>query len=161
MVKYQYAYAIDGSTTDTLDTSKSWTRADFPNGTRTEFYVRAVDAVGNVGEWTEVRTIKLDFTAPTGTIVVDKIYGPYVNSNTVTANLTVVEDLAKESEIYVAIFNENEFSLDIPNNTIEWMPYEAKKTWEASPGDGIKRVYVIYKDAAGNQSIYLDRGSEA
>ena len=68
----------------------------------------------------------------------------------------MTEDLAYDSELQVALFNEDEFSLDNSNDSIEWMPYEPTKTWESSPGDGIKRVYVIYKDAAGNQSVYLD-----
>ena len=85
----------------------------------------------------------------------------YVDDNTVTIKVSATDDLSDTSKLKVAFINENELIVDensgitTSSGTINWLDYEANKEWTSSEGDGYKIVYVLFKDEAGNQSVYL------
>lgn len=99
--------------------------------------------------------IKIDKTAPTGTITINKIYGPYVNSNEVTININISDNLCEASETKVALMNNEDFINLNSSSTIEFENYSETKTFTLTAGEGKRKVYAIFKDAAGNQSLYL------
>lgn len=102
----------------------------------------------------------LDRMAPVGTISLSGTYyignnESYVNTNTVTIALTAVDNITSQENIEVALINENDYDKTRPNNDITWQKFTTTKTWQSSSGDGRKRVYVIFKDEAGNQTVYF------
>ncbi len=101
-----------------------------------------------------------DTIAPTGTISLGSTYYEangykYVKSNEVTINLTASDDISEQSNIKVALINEKDYSRTNSNSSINWLSFSPSIQWTASSGKGLKRVYVIFKDEAGNQSLYL------
>ncbi len=102
----------------------------------------------------------IDTIAPTGTISLGSTYYEangykYVKSNEVTINLTASDDISEQSNIKVALINEKDYSRTNSNSSINWLSFSPSIQWTASSGKGLKRVYVIFKDEAGNQSLYL------
>jgi hypothetical protein len=97
-----------------------------------------------------------DVTPPSGTIIIDN-NAAYTRSTTVTLSLSAVD-----TGIGMGPGAEMRFS----NDNVNWSspePYAASRQWSLSAGDGAKRVYALYKDAAGNwmpsavnDSIILD-----
>jgi len=119
-------------------TSKSWTLTA-SDGLKT-VYVRYKDNAGNwsgpIGD-----TITLDTTSPTGTISINNGDG-YTNSTAVTLTLSA-SDSSGASKM--------EFS----NDGVSWSSeedYATSKSWTLTASDGLKTVYVRYKDNASNWS---------
>ena len=137
-----YQYQVNGTT-------GTWTEMPMANGigsmTITEegivtIYVRAVDAVGNVSE-VESIIVKIDKTAPTGTVVINDD-AMYVNDTNVILTLTAQDNLSEVTEMSIS-------------NTPEaatFEPFSETKRWTLTSGDGQKTVYVVLKDAAGNMT---------
>lgn len=100
-----------------------------------------------------------DTIAPEGTIDIVAAYEnagiKYTKSRSVTINLTATDNVSAEADIKVALINEDNFSLTNPNGSINWLDFSAAKSWTLSSNSGMKTVYVIFKDEAGNQSLYL------
>ncbi len=101
-----------------------------------------------------------DTLAPTGGIALGGTYVEannykYVNSNAVVINLTASDNVSEQSNIKVALINENDYNRSNPNDSISWLDFSSSIQWTASSGKGLKRVYVIFKDEAGNQSVYF------
>ncbi len=100
-----------------------------------------------------------DNIAPEGTIDIVATYEnsgiKYTKNKNVTINLTATDNVSTSANIKVALINENNFSLTNPNSGINWLDFSATKTWTLSSNSGMKTVYVIFKDEAGNQSLYL------
>ena len=88
--------------------------------------------------------VKLDKSAPTGSIACSS----YTNSPSVTLGLSGVDLLSGVLEM--------RFSND--NSTwSEWEPYAASKIWTLQSGDeGVKSVFVQYKDHVGFTSIFYN-----
>lgn len=123
-------------------------------------WIYASDTLGNstiVGS----NAFLLDSLSPTGTISILPIKAKngkkYANTNLVTVNLTVADNVTSEADMKVALVNEEEFDSKEANTPIEWSTFSRTKTWNLSDGEGRKRVYVIFKDKAGNQSLYMVR----
>jgi len=83
-----------------------------------------------------------DTTAPTGSIEINNDT-QYTKLTVVTLNLTATDSESGLSQM--------QFSND-GSNWSSPEPYATTKTWTLTPGDGIKTVYVKYKDTAGNWS---------
>ena len=121
-------------------------------------WIHAKDIAGNTAI---VRSgaFELDIEAPEGTINIVAAYEnagiKYTRNKKVTINLTATDDVSSTENIKVALINENNFSLTNPNSSINWLNFSASKTWTLSSNSGMKTVYVIFKDEAGNQSLYL------
>ena len=104
---------------------------------------------------TSAHNIKIDKTAPSGTININKVYGKYVNSNEVTIKITFTDNYSTASEMKIALINSADFSESKLNSSIVWEEYAETKSFTLTEGEGIRKVYAIFKDAAGNQSVYL------
>jgi hypothetical protein len=88
---------------------------------------------------TEIYT--LDTTPPTGTIIIN-LGAAFTDNPSVTLTLTCSDNLS---------CSQMQFSNDnVTYSTPE--PYGTTKSWTLSSGDGIKTVYVKFKDVAGNWS---------
>ena len=115
---------------------------------------------GTEGSYKTAYIAIVDRLAPVGTITLAGTYytkdnDDYVNTNTVTINLTAADNISSQENIKVALINENNYDKTKPNNEITWQKFTTTKTWQSSSGDGRKRVYVIFKDEAGNQTVYF------
>jgi parallel beta-helix repeat protein len=83
--------------------------------------------------------IKLDKTVPSGSIQINN-GAAYTISLSVTLNLSATDSTSGVSQMQFSTSG-NSWTLPIPYNTT--------KAWNLTSGDGIKTIYVQYKDAAG------------
>ncbi len=91
--------------------------------------------------------IKLDKTAPTGSILINN-GAEYTNSTSVTLHLTADEALSGVSQV--------RFSNDGVWDTEQWENPSSLTTWTLISGNGNKTVYYQIKDNAGNIATYTD-----
>jgi len=137
--------SFSGSTWESYSTSKDWTLST-GDGIKT-VYVKFKDAAGNISTiYTD--TITLDTGIPEGPITVEEGITHeetlYVKEEIVTLNLEGTDEL---SEIVLMMISED------PNfEGGSWESYSNTKDWNLSQGDGIKVIYVKYRDGAGNES---------
>lgn len=116
-------------------TTKSWTLTS-GNGQKT-VYVKFKDA-GGIESDTYSDTIILDTTAPTGSISINN-GAAYTNSRFVTLALSAI----------------GAATMCFSNDNSSWSSWEncaTSKSWTLTSGDGTRRVYARFKDAAGNVS---------
>jgi hypothetical protein len=88
-----------------------------------------------------------DSTAPTGTVTINQ--APYTKSTAVTLNLSAA-DTGGSGVSHMRFSNDGVF--DDTLGAEKWRPYNATQSWTLSSGDGAKKVWAQFKDAAGNQS---------
>jgi hypothetical protein len=124
----------------------SWTLTDGGDGIKT-VYGKFKDSAGN---WSRVYsdTILLDTIPPEGSITINND-ALTTNSMLVTLTLGTVDS---GSGVGFMKFS---------NDGTDWSdeePYAASKAWLLSPGNGVKTVYVTFRDNAGNLSTssFLD-----
>ncbi|HAH20467.1 MAG: hypothetical protein A2Y00_08875 [Omnitrophica WOR_2 bacterium GWF2_43_52] len=125
-------------------------KSTFPGTKNTYLYVRddanSYVSLAQKGTW----SIQTDTTPPTGTIKINND-SQYTNSSTVSLTLS-----ATDTGSGMGTGAQMQFS----NDGTTWSTaenYTTTKTWTLSSGQGEKRVYVRYKDAAGNwSSAYSD-----
>lgn len=156
---YEWSQQSDsGFTSEGLGIANGSCRVRFAEEMNKTFYFRAKDKSGNYGDVSSF-TVKIDKTAPKGSISIDGIYEEdgkkFTNKNGVTINVEATDNISDSSKIKVAFINEVDFDLSKPNANINWLDYETTKSWNISNIDGLKTVYVLFKDEAGNQSVYL------
>jgi len=123
----------------------SWDTTKYTEDTHT-IKVIAIDSSYNYNNASI--TLKVDNTAPTGTIKINND-NQYTNATSVTLNLS-----AADSGSGMGTGAQMQFS----NDGTTWSTTEAyatTKSWTLTTGDGIKTVYVKFKDVAGNWSIPL------
>jgi len=133
-------FSSDGSTwtpEEDYAASRAWTLAA-GDGTKTVF----VKFKDNSGKWSTPAsdTIALDSTPPAGTIVINS-GSAYTTSTSVTLSLSCTDAKSGCSKM--------KFS----NNGSTWTTeenYAISKVWTLTSGDGVKTVFVKYKDNAGN-----------
>lgn len=115
------------------------------SGTTYYIAITAYDTSGNESSFSTESSITVpaaDTTAPTGTI---SINAGSPASGTRVVNLTLSALDASGSVV----------SMRISNNGVDWSAegaYATTQSWVLAEGDGVKTVYVMYKDAAGNWS---------
>ena len=121
-------------------------------------YFRTVNG-SMYSEATTAYSIKIDTEAPSGTVNVTALYTSggtkYVKDRTVTLNLTASDDHSTSANLKMAFLNEDTYNSANSSTTLTWKTYSTSTTWTSSSGGGLKRVYVIFKDEAGNQSLSL------
>lgn len=101
------------------------------------------DTPGNVGgPFTD--TIILDTTPPGGALVIDA-GATYTRFPTVTLTITATDQIP---------VTQMRFSNDGAGWT-PWESYAGTRSWVLVPGDGVKTVYVEFRDAVGNVSAPL------
>ena len=102
-------------------------------------YVKFRDAAGNETTTTISDSIILDTTSPTDPSV-SISGGSYTNSTTLNLSLSATD------ADYMIISESSSFT------GASYEPYDTSKTFTVSGGDGMKYVYVRFKDGAGNVS---------
>jgi hypothetical protein len=103
-------------------------------------YVQLKDAAGNVG--TAISdSILLDTIAPSGTVAAG---GGAAVTNAGTVTLTLSD--GDSGAAYMRFSDDNA-------TWTEWESFGATKTYMLPVGDGLKTVYVLLRDAAGNESV--------
>ena len=128
--------------TDQISTDAEGVFYYLANGEDTYFFdVVVEDTIGNMTDTPSgsgrTSTI-LDTTPPTGTILIN---GGAVLANNVWVALT----LSSSDAVTMRFKNEN-------GAWSAWEGYATSRAWTLSGGDGVKTVYVQYRDAAGNVS---------
>lgn len=113
--------------------TKTW---NLTAGDDTKFvYVRYTDKAGNEADYYDY--INLDTTAPTGTVSI--IQGAYTTSTSVRLLLNSL----------------NAFQMRFSNDNSVWSNWESYnqiKDWTLAGGDGLKTVYVQFRDNVDNSS---------
>jgi hypothetical protein len=136
---YQYDFDGAGSSGETTETS--YAAAVLAEGSHT-LQVRERDALGN---WSEPGSysVIVDTSLPTGTIVID---GDAQYSHSTETTLTLLPDDGLGSGVAQVQFSNDGLAWS------GWEPFNLSKRWTLSEDDGLKTVYVQFKDAAGNVS---------
>jgi hypothetical protein len=115
----------------------------------------SVDAAGNEETHRVLTGIKLDKTAPTGSIIIN-------SDDNSTSSTSVTLALSANDSSGVA-------QMHFSSNGTDWTSWETcatSKNWTLSSGDGEKTVYVQFKDTAGwvsesySDTILLDTAKE-
>jgi|GEM_PF-3791189 len=104
-------------------------------------YVRFKDEAGNIGSAVSA-SIKLDTTAPTGTISIND-GEQWTNSLDVTLTLTMDDGIEGSGASKMRFSNDG-------TSWSGWEPAASRANWALLAGDGDKTVFVQFKDAAGN-----------
>ena len=152
-----YQYSTNGTTWQAITglTMNGITgTVTYSDNMNSKMYFRTVKGSTYSGA-TSAHNIKIDKTAPSGTININKVYGKYVNSNEVTIKITFTDNYSTASEMKIALINSADFSESKLNSSIVWEEYAETKSFTLTEGEGKRKVYAIFKDAAGNQSVYL------
>lgn len=125
-----------------------------------KYYVWIKDLEGNFVRYEQI-AIK-DIFAPTGKIEVkENIVNdlPYANRNEVNLKITAEDNESKPEDIKIAIYNEEEYknikSYTSINFAYNYVDGGLETKHQTPPGDGLKRIYVIFKDKAGNISMTI------
>jgi sugar lactone lactonase YvrE len=105
--------------------------------------IQVKDGVGNEGTGV-CKTITLDSTAPTGTLLINSGAASTLKSQ-VTLTLAA-SDVTSPTGLQMLVSNTNSCA------TGTWQPLQASLSWTLLPGLGNRTVYVCYRDAAGNVS---------
>lgn len=125
-----------------------------------KYYVWIKDLEGNFVRYEQI-AIK-DIFAPTGKIEVkENIVNdlPYANRNEVNLKIRAEDNESKPEDIKIAIYNEEEYknikSYTSINFAYNYVDGGLETKHQTTPGDGLKRIYVIFKDKAGNISMTI------
>jgi uncharacterized delta-60 repeat protein len=121
--------------------SKSWDLSNL-DGEKT-VYIKFRDAYGRVSEVYE-DSVVLDTLNPSGTIIIDEDK-EYSLSRSISLNILATDTGTGVSKMMVC--NSSSFS-----NCV-WEDYKLIKSWTLESGDGIKQVYIKFKDGANRESV--------
>jgi len=137
-----YEYAIDQTTSWTnLGNVLGFDTPPLSDGSHV-IYVRAYDGAGNRGSYGSW-TVKIDTTPPVGSITING-GASYTNSPSVTLAISASD--GRGSGVAYMCFSNDGYSWS------SWEPYATSKQWTLTPGDGVKTVYVKFKDYVGLES---------
>ncbi len=107
----------------------------------------SVDTAGNEESHHILKGIKLDKTAPTGSIQINN-GDNYTTSTSVRLTLTASD--ATSGVYQIRYGNDDEWDAET------WETYSSTKVWTITSEDDTKKVYYQIKDNAGLVSMYLD-----
>lgn len=143
----EMSFSSDNSTWsswEAVGASKAYT---LPTGDGTKtVYVHFKDKAGNISSVAISATIDLDQTDPSGTVTIND-GDALTNDGTVTLALTSGDGSGSG-------VSKMRFSND--NSTwSSWEAVTASKAWALATGDGVKTVYVQFRDTAGNESASI------
>ena len=129
-----------GAAWEIYATQKSWTLSD-GDGVKTVF-VKLKDSLNNEAVYDA--SILLDTQAPEGSLTINN-GDPETLSEKVLLNLSAF-DPEPSSGLNMMLSNYPDFRDGV------WEPYSDTKEWILNPSNGLSRVYVKFKDNAGNES---------
>ena len=108
----------------------------------------SIDAAGNEElPHKMLNLVKLDKTAPTGTILINEGTG-YTTSSSLNLTLTASDALSGVKQV--------RFSNDGVWDSETWEPFSRSRTWTLTSGEGRKGVYYQVQDNAGLVSTYKE-----
>lgn len=144
-----------GNTWSTASGTTSWSFSwTLPADGLYTIKTRAVDRAGNTETPGTGVTVEVDKTPPTGSITIN---GGAAYTGSTSVNLTLsAKDPGRACvavEPYMCFVDQMQFSA----NGTTWTAWETANTarvYSLAAGDGLKTVYVKYKDRAGNTSSY-------
>ena len=141
----QVRAGIDGAWTDIFtNTSATSTTYNGVAGVTYYFRTRAMDVVGNVEDWpADYDTYTLvDADAPTGTLVINN---GALSTTFVEVKLTLSAQDVSGSVAQMSFSNDG-------STWDNWQTYAGSVDWSLSGGDGLRTVYVRFKDISDNVS---------
>lgn len=113
------------------------------NGLKT-VYIKFRDSAGNESS-TYTDTITLNTTNPTGSIIIQSDTS-YTNTEEINLILSVDDDTTPDEGMQMRISNNSDLSGSSYEN------FSANKSWTLTADEGVKTVYVRFRDAAANES---------
>ncbi len=138
-----------GATFECALNGGSWASCESPKrydvisqGTNS-FAVRAKDVAGNTDPSPAVYTWKSDSTPPINTSILINGTAQYTTSASVMLTISATDTVTGVAQMQLS--NDGEAWYDP-------VPYAASKSWTLPGSDGVKTVYVRFKDGAGNWS---------
>jgi len=108
-----------------------------------DYYTGVYIPAGTISNITYTSSVFADTTAPTGSIT--------VNGGAASTNVPGVSLGLSAADTGGSGISKMQFSND-NTNWSAWETYAASKSWTLAAGNGVKTVYVRYKDVAGNVS---------
>ena len=144
-----YSYSVDNGGWSAYSAQTSTTLASLSDGPHT-FYVKAKDEAGNEDQSPAQRSFTVDTAAPTGRVIINN-NATRTKTRTVALTLNATDPSPGSGVTSMRISN-SQTGL----STAAWEPYVTSKTWTLSINEGVKTVYVEYRDAAGNTAIAQD-----
>ncbi|MEW5705461.1 MAG: hypothetical protein AB1743_01465 [Actinomycetota bacterium] len=141
----------DGTGWKIFSATKRW-KLDSTEGTTT-VYIQFMDRAGNISP-VYSDEIFLDTKRPVGSslnafIINDREYA--TNTTTVSLSISAYDPEPGTGVVEMMISNNYDFS------GATWEAYATSRSWELTPGDGIKIAYIKFRDLAGNESfVYSD-----
>ncbi len=133
-----------------------WTLKDAEG--KQDIFIRFRDAAGNVSEAIQ-KSVMLDYAPPVVKKITINNGAQYTND--VQKKVTLNFDVEGARQMIVS--NATFVQLDTTAVSLAWEPYQNSKDWVLSGEDGIKTVYALFRDEAGNVTrengakIILDR----
>ena len=147
--KLDYWYPIENTTSEVLRT--------FEGLSLGSYYIWAKDLAGNVSTPVDIVVYK-DIMAPFGSIKVvgNDVDGvTYVNNTEVTLKLTAKDNETSTENIKMKLYNKEEFENIVSLDDIVWENFADEVTWTLPNNNGLRRIYMLLKDEAGNVSLSL------
>ena len=92
----------------------------------------------------------LDVEGPKGKVEIVTEKYPFTKTQDVLLKITVTDNYSSSENCQMAIINEEQYEMGVTYDELKWQPYVEEVTWELTPGDAAKTVYVYFKDEAGN-----------
>lgn len=139
--------SLDGSAYTSCTSPKNYT--DLADGSH-KFQVKATDPADNVDPTPATRSWNIDTVKPSGTV---KINGgaAYTKSSSVNLSLSATDPTPSSGLASMRFKNDS-------SSWSSWEPYATSKSWTLRKANGLRTVYVQYKDRAGNiATTALDR----
>ena len=101
----------------------------------------------------------VDVDGPEGTIEIITDKYPFTNVTSVELSISLTDNTSLAEACEIAIINEDTYKSFMSNsnrsyeNDLPWQDYIDNTTWSLTSKDGIKTVYVFFKDEYGNISV--------
>ena len=143
-----YSYKVDngGWSSYSSDTSVTLEVASKLSDGAHTFYVKAKDEAGNEDANPAELSLTVDTAVPAGSVLINND-AARTRNRLVTLKLSASDPSPGSGVTHMRISN-SEGGL----SSAAWEPYATSKSWRLSSGQGMKTVYIQYKDAAGNIS---------